>query len=440
LVILSLVSAGAFGQAEQRAEAPALKFSALPLTQAAGGGAVKVHPYRAEDTVMVQVEDAIKCGQRPVKPSFEIKGARLLLRYDLEVDNPTIGDQNCAAHSSFLLSAMPDRDLEVAFAHRGGPETTARMARCLHSKAFHDVWDCMVPEASAGTTISVAAPATVAGDHVAKSPSAADLKFTSDGSERRAGPGQYRISPYRAEDTIVVLVEEPIICGQTGTRPAFRLGDRTLDLQYSLSDAPAGATEACTLKSVFQVSEMPHRDLDVTFGNRTGTFLVGQMTRCGSAKVTRDPWDCLLPRTDKTPSGAPRAAAAAAPSPAMKFIALPINEAGGGLVQRLRPFRNGSTITAIAEAPIVCGQRPYMPSFEIVGNRLNLSFDLSPAPAGGARECVAHASFQISNVPERLLDVSFSSGPGPLVVATMERCPHANAGATAWDCMVPGGQ
>jgi hypothetical protein len=432
---LSLLSFGVFAEAEPQPKSPTMKFTSLPLAQRLRDGEAKITPYRAEDTVMVQIEDTINCGQQPVNPSFEIDRGRLLLRYDLAVDNAAISGQTCAAHSSFLLREMPDRDLEVSFAHRGGPEMTARMVRCP-GKAIHDAWDCLLPQRSGAIKAPETAPAPAIDDD-ARPAQAPELKFTSQVFEKRVGAAERKISPYRAEDTIFALVEEPITCGQTATHPSFRLGESALDLSYTLSDAPPGqVAEECTLKSVFQVSQMPHRDLDVTFGNRTGAFIVAQMARCGRAGTSHDPWDCLLPKKEGTASAAATAPPAAA-APSMNYYALPISRSAGGRAPTLRPFRNRNVITAIVEAPIVCGQRPYMPSFETVGNRLNLSFQLSPAPAGTAQQCTALASFQITNVPDRDFEVAFSAGNAPPVVATMETCARGSSATLAWNCMVP---
>ena len=122
-----------------------MKFTSIPITEKVGSGEHKIFPYRIEDKVVVTVQDPIACGQRPINPRFELKGNKLVLRYDLTKAPSGTAGGSCTAHSTFEIENMPHQDLEVSFA--GGQERfiVASMVRCPNTKPVVDIYDCLVP-------------------------------------------------------------------------------------------------------------------------------------------------------------------------------------------------------------------------------------------------------------------------------------------------------
>ena len=120
-----------------------MKFDSIPVAEKIGAGEHKIYPYRSEDTVLVVVVDPIACGQKPVNPRFQIKGKRLLLRYDL-TEAPAGKTSACTAHSTFLLTPVPHTELQVEFAGGHEPFRVAQMTRCPKTQPVFDIWDCLV--------------------------------------------------------------------------------------------------------------------------------------------------------------------------------------------------------------------------------------------------------------------------------------------------------
>jgi hypothetical protein len=120
------------------------------------------------------------------------------------------------------------------------------------------------------------------------------MKFTSMPVMEKVGSGEHKIYPYRTEDQVVVIVVDPIACGQKPINPRFEVKGKSLILRYDLTKAPASKT-ACTAHSTFELSAMPDTDLQVEFAGGPEAFHVAQMTRCPKAKPVTDVWDCMVP-------------------------------------------------------------------------------------------------------------------------------------------------
>jgi hypothetical protein len=122
------------------------------------------------------------------------------------------------------------------------------------------------------------------------------MKFTSIPVMEKVGAGEHKIYPYRIEDQVVVIVVDPIACGQKPVNPRFEIKGRSLILRYDLTRGLASTTStACTAHSTFELSAMPDTDLQVEFAGGPEAFHVAQMTRCPKAKPVTDIWDCMVP-------------------------------------------------------------------------------------------------------------------------------------------------
>lgn len=122
------------------------------------------------------------------------------------------------------------------------------------------------------------------------------LKFTSVPVMEKIGAGEHKLYPYRSEDKMIVIVVDPIACGQRPSNPHFHVDGNKLILRYDLSPAPEGAARGlCTAHSTFEINNMPDRDLQVQFAGGIEPFAVATMTRCGASKPVSDVWDCMIP-------------------------------------------------------------------------------------------------------------------------------------------------
>jgi hypothetical protein len=120
------------------------------------------------------------------------------------------------------------------------------------------------------------------------------MKFTSMPVMEKVGSGEHKIYPYRTEDQVVVIVVDPIACGQKPINPRFEIKGKSLILRYDLTKAPT-TKAACTAHSTFELSAMPDTDLQVEFAGGPEAFHVAQMARCPQAKPITDVWDCMVP-------------------------------------------------------------------------------------------------------------------------------------------------
>lgn len=145
--------------------------------------------------------------------------------------------------------------------------------------------------------LSACALACLAVPAFADAPSApTTMKFDSIPVAEKVGAGEHKIYPYRSEDTVLVVVIDPITCGQKPINPRFEIKGKSLILRYDLTKAPTTKVPtACTAHSTFLLTPVPHTDLQVEFAGGPEAFRVAQMTRCPKAQPVFDVWDCLVP-------------------------------------------------------------------------------------------------------------------------------------------------
>ena len=123
------------------------------------------------------------------------------------------------------------------------------------------------------------------------------LTFTSVPVAEKVGAGEHRIYPYRNEDRLIVVVIDPIVCGQKPANARFEIQGTRVSLRYDLSPAPAGVyTPSCTAHSTFDITNVPHGDLVVEFAGGIEPFHSAQMKRCPNTEPQVDVWDCMVPQ------------------------------------------------------------------------------------------------------------------------------------------------
>jgi hypothetical protein len=96
------------------------------------------------DLILVVVNDPVRCGQKPLNSTFELKAERLLLHYDLTPADP--GAAACALVTEFTIQNAPHNDLAIAFS--GGPEpaSVAAMQKCpKYNPTTDDIFECLMP-------------------------------------------------------------------------------------------------------------------------------------------------------------------------------------------------------------------------------------------------------------------------------------------------------
>jgi hypothetical protein len=122
------------------------------------------------------------------------------------------------------------------------------------------------------------------------------MRFNSIPVAEKVGAGEHRIFPYRNEDKVVVIVIDPISCGQKPVNPRFEIKDTRLILAYDLVPAKgANLPASCTAHSTFELDAVPHRDFSVEFTGGPEPVRVAHMTRCPKTDPVIDIWDCLVP-------------------------------------------------------------------------------------------------------------------------------------------------
>ena len=110
-----------------------------------------------------------------------------------------------------------------------------------------------------------------------------------------------KVTPYRFEDFVLVIIKDTVLCGQKATNASFAIKGNQIALHYELTPAPPGATTKCTLASEFKLENVPHRDLTVSFSDGTEAATVASMQKCPNYNPkTDDVWQCLVPATKAT--------------------------------------------------------------------------------------------------------------------------------------------
>lgn len=110
---------------------------------------------------------------------------------------------------------------------------------------------------------------------------------------------EHKVTPYRLFDKMVVTVWDPVICGQKPVNPAFSIKDDKLYLSYALSPASSHGDSLkpdCTLVSEFDVSNVPHRDLEIDFAGGPEPYVIATLKKCPNYHPkSNDVWECLGP-------------------------------------------------------------------------------------------------------------------------------------------------
>jgi hypothetical protein len=122
------------------------------------------------------------------------------------------------------------------------------------------------------------------------------MKFTSIPIQEKLGEAAHKILPYRVDDRVVVIVVDPIMCGQEPINPRFTVKPGKISLRYDLTAAPAGSVlPNCTAHSTFDLDGVPNGDFQVEFAGGNEPVHTAQMTQCPGVKPKHDIWDCMLP-------------------------------------------------------------------------------------------------------------------------------------------------
>jgi hypothetical protein len=122
--------------------------------------------------------------------------------------------------------------------------------------------------------------------------------------------------------------------------------------------------------------------------------------------------------------------------PRLAFRTIPM-EGSTGTEHKVTPYRLYDKLIVTVWDPVACGQQPSDATVSIKGNKVYLSYKLSSAQVG-AKSCTLMSEFDVSDVPNRDLEVHFAGGAEPYTVATMRKCPHYKPTTPdIWECLVP---
>jgi hypothetical protein len=109
-----------------------------------------------------------------------------------------------------------------------------------------------------------------------------------------------KVTPYRSEELVLVIIKDTVLCGQKATNASFAIKGNEIALHYELTAAPSGATTKCTLASEFKIENVPHKDLTVSFSGGPEAATVALMQKCPNYNPkTDDVWECLVPAEKK---------------------------------------------------------------------------------------------------------------------------------------------
>jgi hypothetical protein len=126
-------------------------------------------------------------------------------------------------------------------------------------------------------------------------------------------------------------------------------------------------------------------------------------------------------------------------APSLEFRTIPVKGVPSS-EHTVTPYRLYDKMVITVWDPVQCGQKPVNPAFSIQGDKLFLSYALSPASAG-AKSCTLVSEFDILNVPHRDLEVNFAGGPEPYIVTTLKKCPYYSPTSDdIWECLAPAKQ
>ena len=142
---VAIVLAAANAYADTPTAPPKMTFRVLQGDTHLSALEHEVSPFRFGDMVKVVIKDTVRCGQRPINTSFEIKASQIALHYDLTP--AAIAASTCSLVSEFKIENVPDEELTVAFSGGSGAATVAEMQKCPnYNPKTADVWDCLIPK------------------------------------------------------------------------------------------------------------------------------------------------------------------------------------------------------------------------------------------------------------------------------------------------------
>jgi hypothetical protein len=143
-------------------------------------------------------------------------------------------------------------------------------------------------------SIALAAASFAFADTPTESPK---MTFRNVQAEPQMSAFKDKVTPYRSEDIVLVIIRDTVLCGQTPTHASFAIKGNQIALHYELTPAPSGATTKCTLASEFKIENVPHQDLTVSFSGGPEAATVASMQKCPNYNPkTDDVWECLVPK------------------------------------------------------------------------------------------------------------------------------------------------
>ena len=105
-----------------------------------------------------------------------------------------------------------------------------------------------------------------------------------------------KVTPYRAEDTVLVVIKDNVRCGQKPINASFAIKGSQIALRYDLTPAAPDAAN-CVLGSEFRIQNVPDMEVTVAFSGGHEAATVRQMQKCPTYNPkTDDVWECLVPK------------------------------------------------------------------------------------------------------------------------------------------------
>lgn len=232
----------------------------------------------------------------------------------------------------------------------------------------------------------------------------------------------HKILPYQSEDRVIVIVVDPIMCEQKPINPRFEIKNGKISLRYDLTAAPAGARQGCTAHSTFDLNNVPHGELYVEFQGGNERVRSAKMTRCPNTQPVADIWDCMAPTAGSQTT--------------MSFSSIPtVGEDLGTMAHKMLAYWSEDRVFVTVVDPIICGQRPINPRFEIKDHKISLRYDLTKTASAARMGCTAHSIFALNNVPRGDFQVEYGGGDERVRSVKMTRCPNAASVTDIWDCI-----
>ncbi len=128
----------------------------------------------------------------------------------------------------------------------------------------------------------------------------AKMTFRAVRAELQMSAFKDKVSAYRHEDTVIVVVKDAILCGQKATNASFAIKEHQIALRYELTPPPLGVIAKCTLASEFVIENIPHQDLTISFSGGPEPATTVSMQKCPNYNPkTDDVWQCLVPAKKK---------------------------------------------------------------------------------------------------------------------------------------------